>query len=195
MEERSMSARKEKINTRSRSMANSYLDGRTLQEIGDDWGVTRERVRQIISFMGISRDDGGRAERSRRARARKEEKRDLKYLKEYDMTRDEYYSIRGVYGAGPVRAYTDQRINAKNRGIEWRFTFNEWWKIWDDSGCWEDRGRGFGYVMSRPGDVGPYSADNVRIIPADENSREYKVRYWEEVRTGKRDKPSRMNQS
>src|SRR5437660_337438 len=50
-------------------------------------------------------------------------------------------------------------------------TLEEWWKIWCDSGRWAERGCRRGqYVMSRPGDVGPYAAWNVRICTAAENA-------------------------
>jgi len=62
------------------------------------------------------------------------------------------------------RQFTAQRARAKNRGIEWLFTFEEWMRVWTDSGKLHLRGKGAGkYVMSRQGDVGPYSAENVTI--------------------------------
>jgi len=41
--------------SRNEAMASLYLAGRTLQEIGDAHGVTRERVRQILASQGVSR--------------------------------------------------------------------------------------------------------------------------------------------
>lgn len=38
---------------RNREFARRYLGGETLQAIGDDYGVTRERVRQILRAMGV----------------------------------------------------------------------------------------------------------------------------------------------
>jgi hypothetical protein len=71
------------------------------------------------------------------------------------------------------RRYLAQRISAKDRGIEWRFSFEEWLKVWTDSGHLAERGRGRGrYVMARLGDVGPYSAGNVEIIPYEKNCRD-----------------------
>lgn len=53
---------------------------------------------------------------------------------------------------------------AKFRKIEWLLTYEEWLQIWNDSGRWDQRGRGTGkYCMSRVGDTGPYSKDNVYI--------------------------------
>jgi hypothetical protein len=73
-----------------------------------------------------------------------------------------------------LKAYTQQRVHAKKRGIEWLFTFEEWLKCWEDAlGLdWSaHRGRGKGkYCMGRFGDVGPYASWNVEIILYEDNS-------------------------
>ena len=54
--------------------------------------------------------------------------------------------------------------NAKRRGIEFLFTFAQWWKVWEASGKWKKRGNRKGkFCMCRRGDTGPYSAGNVYI--------------------------------
>lgn len=60
------------------------------------------------------------------------------------------------------RKYAQQRANARKRGIEWEFTFEEWCAIWEPH--WADRGsHRDGKVMCRTHDAGPYRVDNVRI--------------------------------
>ena len=58
-----------------------------------------------------------------------------------------------------------QKNNAKRRGIEFDFPFEQWLQFWIDSGHWYQRGIGQSnqYVMSRIGDTGPYRIDNVVI--------------------------------
>ena len=56
--------------------------------------------------------------------------------------------------------------------MEWQLKFWEWWTIWLESGKWDDRGRGDGFVMSRHGDTGPYSKENVFIQWARRNNSE-----------------------
>ena len=42
------------------------------------------------------------------------------------------------------------KFGARKRGISFLLTFDEWWKIWQDSGHWEERGtKGGQYVMAR----------------------------------------------
>lgn len=66
--------------------------------------------------------------------------------------------------------YRLQQQGAKQRGIGWEMTYEEWLGIWESSGHADKRGRGRGmYVMARHGDVGPYSPANVAIVPFEKN--------------------------
>jgi len=72
------------------------------------------------------------------------------------------------------RAFIKHRSVAKQRGIEFLFTFEEWIAIWRDSGRWTERGCRKGqYCMARFGDKGPYATGNVRICLVTENHVEY----------------------
>jgi hypothetical protein len=63
-----------------------------------------------------------------------------------------------------LKAYTQQKSNVSQRGLEMRLTFEEWKQIWLDSGHWEERGRGARkYCMMRKGDLGHYEVGNVFI--------------------------------
>jgi hypothetical protein len=67
--------------------------------------------------------------------------------------------------------FYSQRYNAKARGIEWHFTFEEWLAWWGDD--IDNRGHAPGkFVMARHGDVGPYHPDNVRKATHKENTAE-----------------------
>lgn len=71
----------------------------------------------------------------------------------------------------PKGIFSVQKRKAKQRGIEWKLSFNEWWKVWEESGKWNQRGVD-GYAMCRNGDSGSYSMDNVRIDTFKNNSLE-----------------------
>lgn len=43
--------------SRNAEMARRYVEGETLQSIGDDYGITRERVRQIVNKEGVFFDE------------------------------------------------------------------------------------------------------------------------------------------
>ncbi len=74
---------------------------------------------------------------------------------------------------GQARLYQTQYTNAKtcarNRGIEWLFTYDTWVDWWGDD--IDNRGCKVGQlVMARTGDVGPYHPDNVRKATKAENN-------------------------
>ncbi len=74
------------------------------------------------------------------------------------------------YSLTPKGRYQQQKWRAKDRGIGWQFSFESWWDMWTKSGHWSDRGTAQNcYVMSRKGDIGPYSPENVFIQPMTDN--------------------------
>ncbi len=80
-------------------------------------------------------------------------------------------------------AYDDQRTNAKKRAVPFLLTFEQWLKIWVDSGNLNLRGCRRGqYVMARIGDEGSYIIGNVRIIRMEDNQSERWTRGGERKR-------------
>jgi hypothetical protein len=72
-----------------------------------------------------------------------------------------------------VRAFQAQRTSARRRGIEWQFSFEEWWDWWQIDERWERRGHGLGKLqMARFNDEGPYNPSNVYCATHERNSRD-----------------------
>lgn len=167
--------------SRDEAMAAMYANGKTLAEIGGVFGITRERVRQIIKKRhGLSAQDGGQSVKAARTRANRQAKKDAKTLRKYGCTYAQYRSmiaIRKEMLAGgasdsrtPTGAWHSQRRNAINRGIEWNISLWDWWQVWQQSGKWDMRGREKGqYVMCRFEDTGPYELGNVYIATCSHN--------------------------
>lgn len=161
-----------------REMATLYRQGMTLAEIGLRFGITRERVRQRLALAGVSRLEGGEAVRVALRRAMKldalRKTRDASAMRTYGCSYADLMMINGGLAksapGSACRAYIAQRCNAWARGIEWSITLPEWWKVWQDSGRWAERGRGQGYCMARHLDEGPYAAGNVYICTCGQNS-------------------------
>src|SRR5258708_36599059 len=81
----------------------------------------------------------------------------------------------------PVRLcqerYRSKAADARNRRIPMLLTFDEWFGYWLASGHMEEYGRCRGqYVLSRPGDKGPYDVGNVRAGPQEGKVREVLLR-------------------
>lgn len=149
-----------------------FYSGKVLQDIGDVFNISRERVRQILKSMGVDPKDGGRAFKYRQNKALKESIRLNKWLPIYQCTVRELEARIGrdtkFYGKKYALAYYKHRYNAKNRGIGFELSFPEWFDIWVKSGHLDGRGNG-GYVMARPTDSGPYKIGNVEIKTQSEN--------------------------
>lgn len=162
-------------------MAELYRSGETLAAIGAAHGLTRERVRQILAKGGIDRSCGGASIKSllrvrdqESAKVRRNEKLERRALTKWGMTLAQYREHVALHGTtsnrrSPMARYISQRRNASKRGIAWEFTFADWWRIWQESGHWHERGRGTGYCMARYGDSGPYGPKNVYICTIGQN--------------------------
>lgn len=157
-------------------MAALYRDGRTLQQIGNMYGLTRERVRQIINkHFRMTAKDGGAHKLATERAARRAAKRNHQVLAKYGCDLSALKAIRKAYGRKPTYAFVRQKTHARARGIGWELTFWQWWSIWQESGRWEQRGRGQGYMMCRHGDTGPYAISNVYIAPGFVNSADAQI--------------------
>lgn len=165
---------------RLETMAALYKAGYTLERIGAQFGITRERVRQVLAkHKGMNRQSGGHYATSEARKLREAARKNARYIAKYGCTFEQWQSVRDYgrqTGAGrcrtPLGAFINQKNNAKHRGIGWELKFWQWWTIWQQSGHWDDRGRGQGYAMCRVGDAGPYAAGNVYIATSIQNSSE-----------------------
>ncbi len=124
-----------------------FTESMTLEDIGNKFDVTRERVRQILQKQGVENTQGGR---SRTVTARlisesvikakqREEKRARACQNILGCSPDVYEGITGKRWNGSssmsksAREFYTQRRSAKTRGIGWSLTFPceavrySWW--------------------------------------------------------------------
>lgn len=170
---------------RAARMCRLYREGFTLQKIGTVFGITRERVRQIIGRQGLKRDAGGQHRqiqmRKQRALEARRERADIRSRAWFGCDHETMLALNNgknawAKGHSKSRAFIQQKRHAAYRGVEWRLTFPEWCRIWDESGKWPERGRGRnGYVMARIQDFGPYAAWNVQILTGAQNVSDYQA--------------------
>lgn len=166
-------------------IADKYKSGLTLSKIGSEYGVSRERIRQILSLFGLSRFDGGSSTRSvincqqkSIEKKIKQEKKEQKIFAKYGCSVEFLEQMRGDgdYKKSPLQKYRRQKQNARTRGVPFNLTLHEWWDLWTESGHWQEMGLGKGkYHMCRICDAGAYEVGNVEIKPHEENSKEARL--------------------
>lgn len=171
-------------------MRDMYINGFTMQKIGDEYGISKQRVSKLLKkHFGITWKDGGAFVASKlRKTQNDDDKRESKNKKteEFFMcTKEQFLEINKIEltrkETSPALEYYFQCHKARKRGVEWSITFPEWWKVWQESGHYHERGRGQGYCMARFGDIGSYSVGNVYIVTIGQNfSDSYIKSPWKE---------------
>ncbi|WP_312836384.1 sigma factor-like helix-turn-helix DNA-binding protein [Comamonas sp.] len=155
---------------RDTKMVAMFRQGVTLAKIGAQFGLSRERVRQILKRIGVCAEEGGIA---RNAASRRESacaKREAYWLGKYGLP---FAVVKQLQQDGVTKGFQDHKRNSAARGIPFHLTFIDWLSVWQASGKLDQRGRGKGkYVMSRIRDDGAYELGNVHVQLATENSRE-----------------------
>lgn len=159
---------------RAQDMLALYRNGETLQQIGDRYDLTRERVRQLLRKYtdSIPREGGTTIRAWLRRVARMNKKDEWAQREKGCPSYADYARLRDM--RSPTRAFASQRQNASSRNIPWNLTLWEWWQIWEASGHWQERGRTRdAYVMCRFADAGAYEIGNVYIATAGTNVKHY----------------------
>lgn len=148
------------MSERDSSMAAQYRSGAVLKDIATPYGLTRERVRQIVRKAGLTAQDGGICVRVQKSTAIETALKDHSSRIRRGCSFADYKKLRG---AGVTYHFTVFRKNCDVHNIELQLNLWQWWQIWEASGHWDERGRGRGYQMRRINKHGPYSLDNTVI--------------------------------
>lgn len=140
-----------------------FKAGRTLQAIGDEVGLSRERVRQIAREFGLERP----AREPKPARQPSGRRRG----RPSGACAAARAECRAAGLPDPYQRYKAHERGAEKRGIPFRMTFDEWWAMWKPH--FANRGRQKGQlVMARYLDQGAYEVGNVEIKTVLENAHE-----------------------
>lgn len=154
----------------------------TLAQIAAQEGITRERVRQVMKILGISRKDGWRskttASRLADLSAAKVRKSEKLCQERYGCDWNTYTAITGlrlVYGKSHMFRgrnilgyYLESRINAEKLNIPWALTLPQFKEIVGDR--YHEIGRGKLH-FARKNKNGGFTPENSALIQHRENSR------------------------
>lgn len=141
-------------------MRQMFSEGKTLREIGEAFGITKQRVSWLFAKAGVTAADGGHA---------------VSLAGRYGFKSvDEFEEAKLMY-PGCVKKFKQQKTNARVRGVEFSFTLASWLETWGPA--WFQRGiGGDSLVMCRVGDVGPYAPGNVYIATCGQNAVDYQAK-------------------
>lgn len=121
----------EQRKNRDSDFINLYESGHTLSEIGIKYGVTRERVRQILVENGLTRFDGGMHSKARSRSAARELARNASCENRsqhiWGCTHDEFLDINATlsqaHGMRLRTIYRRVRDTAHRQKIPWKLNF------------------------------------------------------------------------
>ena len=157
---------------RALDMIKARKRGESLEEIGQRYGITRERVRQIVAEFG---GPSGRLARVYSGTKTKERKaaHAAAVLARYGRTWAEHKQL---VACGATAAYREQKNSCRLRGIPWELPFEDWWRLWQESGHWNERGRTRdAYCLTRIDYAQPFSVANALITTLAESGRRLQV--------------------
>lgn len=112
---------------------------RTMEEIGAEFGITRERVRQLLkSNFGIVGNDTLAQRREAKAKII-ERTRERVTLENKGVS---VAQLKELQRAGFTRVFSQKRANVLRSGGEWGLTLGQFYKIWHESGHLSSIGKG-----------------------------------------------------
>ena len=163
---------------RNQRIADAFCMGVTIPTLAKSHGISNQRISQILRRFGLCRNDGGQYARACKQEAQRLDRSRMRierrHLASYGCSADGAKWL----GRSVRSAYLKQKRTASARGIDWQFDLLAWWKVWEESGKFDQRGRS-GYCMGRFGDVGPYAPSNVYICTTSQNIHDY----WDRKRS------------
>lgn len=169
---------------RELEMCQLFKSGKTLQQIGDSYGLSRERVRRLIKRNGMCWLDGGKHLEAEARRLEREkilaERREARSIKTYGCSHAEVEQINQGMAltdiGSPAYMYFRDSMNAKKRGLRFDITLPQWMDLFDIGGGLSNRCREQdGLVLGRIDKSGHYTIDNVRVVTLAENSRDTRM--------------------
>jgi hypothetical protein len=189
-----MKTKKEK-NELAESMRKDFLEnGLTMVKIAEKNKITRERVRQILKIKYNLSSADGKVRKENIAKVQeKKSQSDLKFFNQHGMTKEKFNEIREKFGivsfideGGEAKekvrnvvyqAYINQKANAYRAKIGFHLSFAQWWKLWEESGKFAERGQGK-YGLVRHDSDFAFTIENTAIGLSSERASAKMKEWW-----------------
>jgi DNA-binding CsgD family transcriptional regulator len=162
---------------RDQKFIEMYKSGNTLFEIGIQFGITRERVRQRLNANGITGINGGASVKAASRTALREkanlERLDRRSIAIYGCTRNEMKDERAKLTANEnknlERIYQQSRKKAQRSAIPWEITFPQFALLMKADCGFYGRGK-LNKVFRLVDPTKPYTIDNVAVMTHSQSS-------------------------
>jgi len=110
---------------RNADLVARFMKGETSSELGIQYGLTRQRVLQILKQLGVEITKGGFALKCQQVQAIRQALRQAEINQSYGTSRAAVAAI----PAEVRRAYSSQRRWVSSAGMGWAFTLESWWAM------------------------------------------------------------------
>lgn len=130
---------------RNTRIISRFLEGETLTAIGLCYGLSRQRIFQILKKHEVNPAIGGSALKRQNKGLAKNRIRAEKTSNAYGITRAALTLI-------PIearQAYSSQRRSVSISNTGWNFNLETWWNLWLQSGSFAQRGPRCGQFQMR----------------------------------------------
>jgi hypothetical protein len=155
------------VKKRNAKIVRQFKSGYTMGQLAVQHRISRQRVHQLLVRAGVTANDGGRAKcRALRIKT-KASQREGSIKRRWGITVEHWRHLRAMhrnFWATPLGVYIRKRNNVRPTKRKWRLPFVEFLRIWEESGLWDQRGRGGAlYGMHLIDPKGHWTPDNVCI--------------------------------
>lgn len=175
---------------RNEAICRKFKSDMNMGEIAAAYGVSRQRIQQILAREEIYWMDGGAHLHAEAARAKTREdrarRREARALRTYGCSYAEMVKLNMGMSASdigsPAFKYRDQRRNAKRDGVTFEISFPVWVGIFERSGGISNRGLyANGLVLGRKDKSKGFTLDNVHVVTLSENAHNTRMQALERV--------------
>ena len=154
--------------SRNDSICTEFIGGKTTGELAKIYGISPQRICQILADNNVSASQGGRAVTLGVVKQYHIE-RDRCYMKKHGITYEDFKRLRKevspINGHIPFNIYRETKRALKRKGVKVDMTFPDWWSLWEKSGLWKHYGNRDGqYVMVLKPRCHIFKVGNVEII-------------------------------